>query len=271
MNKLSQTIPYQVDTIFSPFPASEFPSALAFLEEAGFTGVELAIAYPREVNAASLHKQLQAHHLAATSLSTGQIYGLKGLYMSSFDEEIRKQAADVIKGHIELSAELDAPVVTVGLIRGKLEAGDPAQLMENFRCAMMPCVEYALKYGVTLQVEPINKSETVMIHSTYDGLAFLEALGNPENVGILYDTYHSNLEDGDMFAAIRAAAGRITNVHLADSHRGLPGYGTLDFKAIYRAVQETGYQGPYALETLAIPDTTFVNTHCFESVRAIMQ
>ncbi|MDL2235978.1 sugar phosphate isomerase/epimerase [Christensenellaceae bacterium OttesenSCG-928-L17] len=271
MNKLSQTIPYQVDTAFSPFRAEEFPAALAFLEEAGFTGVELAVAYPRKVNASALYKQLQSHHLAATTISTGQIYGLEGLFLASPDEAVRKGAIEIVKGHIELSADLGAPIVTIGLIRGKLEEGDPAVLLDTFRSAMMPCVEYAAKYGVDLQVEPIRKDETVIINSTYDGLDFLHALGDPAHVGILYDVFHSNLEDGDMFAAIAAAAGRIKNVHLADSHRGLPGYGEIDFKAIYKAIQATGYTGPYALETLAIPSPEFVNAHCFESVQKIMQ
>ena len=271
MNKISQTIPYQFDTVFSPFKAAEFSGALAFLEQAGFTGIELAIAYPDEVVTDALQKQLEAHHLTATALSTGQIYGLKGLFLSSFDEEIRKQAAAVLNGHIELSAKLGFPVVTVGLMRGKLEQGDKQLLIHNLKEAMLPCVELAKKRGVMLQMEPINSAETVIIHSTNDGLAFLKELGDPENVGILYDTYHSNLEDGDMLAAIRAAAGRITNVHLADSHRGLPGYGTIDFKAVYREIQATGYKGAYALETLSIPSPEFVNAHCYESVRAIME
>ncbi len=271
MNRISQTVPYQVDTVFSPFKAAEFSGALAFLEQAGFTGVELAIAYPDRVDADALNKQLETHHLAATALSTGQIYGLEGLFLSSFDEEIRSRAAAVLNGHIELSAKIGSPVVTVGLLRGKLEQGDVSALLRNFKEALLPSIELAKKCGVVLQIEPINAAETVMIHSTYDGLAFLKELGDPEHVGILYDTYHSNLEDGDMLAAIRAAAGRITNVHLADSHRGLPGYGSIDFKAIYREIQAAGYQGAYALETLSIPSPEFVNAHCYESVRAIME
>lgn len=271
MNRISQTVPYQVDTVFSPFKAAEFSGALAFLEQAGFTGVELAIAYPDRVDFDALNRQLEGHHLVATTLSTGQIYGLEGLFLASFDKEIRSRATAVVNGHIELSAKIGFPVVTVGLLRGKLEQGDASALLRNFKEALLPSVELAKKRGVMLQIEPINAAETVMIHSTYEGLAFLRELGDPENVGILYDTYHSNLEDGDMVEAIRAAAGRITNVHLADSHRGLPGYGSINFKAVFEAVQSTSYQGAYALETLAIPSPEFVNAHCFESVRSIMQ
>lgn len=270
MNKISQTVPCQYDTGFSPFTAKEFEYALAFLAENGFTGVELAIAYPREVDAAALVKLLEANGLAATTLSTGQIYGLEGLYLSSFDADVRRRTMEIVKGHVDLSADIGFPKVTVGLLRGKMEEGDKQLLLENLKSALMPCIEYAGKKGVMLQLEPINGQETVLLNSTYEALDFIKALGNPEPLGILYDTYHSNLEDGGMLEAIAAAAGRITNVHLADSHRGLPGYGDIDFKSVYRAIQATGYEGAYALETLVIPDREFINLHCFESVQAIM-
>ncbi len=270
-NKLSQTIPYQYDTIFSPFPAGAFSAALAFLEETGFTGAELAIAYPNKVNARALYKQLEAHHLTATTISTGQIYGLDGLFLSSMDADIRARAIGIIKGHIELSAELNSPNVTIGLVRGKLEPQDKKALLESLKRSLLPCIEYALKQGVTLQIEPINKAETSMLNSTYDVLSFLKELGDPENVGILYDTFHSNMEDGGMVEAIHAATGKIKNVHFADSHRGLPGYGDIDFKAVYRALEETRYKGAYALETLSIPSAEFVNAYCFESLQAVFQ
>ncbi|MDL2257680.1 sugar phosphate isomerase/epimerase [Eubacteriales bacterium OttesenSCG-928-K08] len=271
MNKISQTVPMQYDTIFSPFKADEFDHALSFLEEKGFSGVELAVAYPKKVNTSELNKKLNAHNLAATTLSTGQIYGLEGLFLSSFDDNVRKNTIDIVKGHIELSAEIGLPVVTIGLLRGKLEQGEISDLLDNFKRGLMPCVEYAFKLGVKLQVEPINKQETVLINSVKQCLDFLRELGDPENVGILYDAYHSDLEDGDMLAAIKAAAGRIFNVHLADSHRGLPGYGDIDFPAMYKAIQATGYTGAYALETLVIPSVEFVNEHCYQSVVDIMK
>ena len=266
MNKISQTIPLQVDTVFSPFRADEFDVALAYLSEIGFSGVELAIAYPREVDAERLQKNLDSRGLTATTLSTGQIYGLKGLYLSSFDGEVRAGAVDIIKGHIELSSRIGFPPVTVGLLRGKLEQGDKSALMAGFRESLLICIEYASEYGVTLQLEPINRSETVLLNSVAETMEFIRALGNPSNVGILYDTYHSNIEDGDMGAAVRMAAHKITNIHLADSHRGLPGYGDIDFSIVMGVLRETGYGGAYALETLSIPDQEFVKQKCYDSV-----
>ncbi|MDR1482760.1 MAG: sugar phosphate isomerase/epimerase [Synergistaceae bacterium] len=271
MNKISQTIPYQFDTIFSPFKAGEFEDALTFLRDVGFTGVEVAVADPRPVDAGELARQVSRRGLSITSISTGQAYDKYGISLSSSDEEKRGEAVEFVKGHVDISEATGSPVVTVGLLRGKIEKDNKASLTQNLRMSMLRCVEYAASHGVNLQLEPINRSETVLINNVAEALGFLEELGNPENLGILYDTYHSNLEDGDMISAVKAASGRIMNVHLADSHRGLPGYGSIDFASIYEAIQGTGYKGAYALETLSIPSSEFVKEHCFESVSAFIK
>jgi sugar phosphate isomerase/epimerase len=270
MNLISQTIPLQYDTVFSPFKASEFSYALEYLEKKGFTGVELAVAYPELVSTIDLIKELEKYNLVVTTLSTGQIYGLKGFFLSSQNEDIRRQAIKTVKEHIELSVKLNYPPVTIGLIRGKLEKGDPPILLNNLKASLIECVEYAYKRNVVLQLEPICKLETVLINSTYDALDLLNSLGNPENLGILYDTYHSYIEDGDMISAINAAAGKITNVHFSDSHRGLPGYGTIDFQSIYKALMHTSYKGAIVLEALCIPTVEFVKENFAASIHKII-
>jgi sugar phosphate isomerase/epimerase len=270
MNRVSQTIPYQYDTCYSPFKAGEFRFALEFLEEKGFTGVELAISHPSEVNGEELYKLLESHNLAATTLSTGQIYGLEGLFLSSSDEEIRKKAVQNISDHIDLSVSLNYPCVTIGLVRGKLEKEPKPVLLKNLKSSLMTLVEYAFKKNVILQLEPIRKAETVIINTVQEALEFMRELGDPENLGILYDTFHSNIEDNGMLNAISSAAGRITNVHFSDSNRGLPGTGTIDFPAVYKAIQATGYKGAYALETLSIPSVEYVRENCASSILKIL-
>ncbi|NLY19042.1 MAG: sugar phosphate isomerase/epimerase [Clostridiaceae bacterium] len=266
MNKISQTVPLQYDTVFSPFSAGEFSYALGFLKDNGFTGVEIAIAYPTEVNELALSKELERNDLAVTTLSTGQIYGLKGFFLSSPDESIRRQAIQTINGHVELSAMLGYPPVTIGLIRGKLESEDIDKLYDSFRASLIECLEFAYKRNVILQLEPICRNETVLINSTSDALDFLDSLGNPGNLGILYDTYHSSIEDGDMISAIKKAAGKITNVHFSDSNRGLPGEGSIDFRKVYETLKNTGYKGAIALETLSIPSADYVRKNFVKSI-----
>lgn len=270
MNRISQTIPLQYDTVYSPFSADEFSHALNFLKDNGFSGVEIAIAFPSDVNVLALSKELEKNDLAVTTLSTGQIYGLKGFFLSSADESIRRQAIKTVKGHVELSAMLGYPPVTIGLIRGKLEKEDVGILKDNLRSSLVECLEFADKRNVILQIEPMCRRETVLVNNTHDALSFLDSLGNPGNLGILFDTYHSNIEDVDMISAIRAAAGKITNVHFSDSNRGLPGQGTIDFGIVYETLKSIGYKGAIALETQCIPSAEYVRENFAKSIFRII-
>lgn len=270
MSILSQTVPLQFDTIFSPYPASDWRAAFADVAAKGLPGVELAVAYPKLADAAEVFDEAQKHGLVITTLSTGQIYGLEGLFLTSPDLQVRLRAAEIVRGHIELSTKLGRPNVTIGLIRGKLEPGGKEALETRLAEALAPLAGFAREAGVVLQIEAISRGETSFLNSTAEGLAFLKRMGDPEALGILFDTYHASLEDGDMPAAIRAAAGKIKNVHFADSHRGLPGEGKIDFAAIVTALLESGYRGAFALETLSVPSREHVLEHYASSIKNVL-
>ena len=267
MNILSQTVPIQYDTVFSPYAAHQWREAFADVAQKGLTGVEIAVAYPDQADAAEIILHANRQHLVVTTLSTGQIYGMEGLYLTAPDESTRARAATVVRGHIDLSVKLGRPNVTIGLLRGKLEPGSREALEERLAGTLIPLCAYAGDRGVQLQLEAICKAETTIINNTAQCLAFIERLGNPASLGILYDSYHSNIEDGDMLEAVRLAGGKIFNVHLADSHRGLPGEGTIDFSAVCAAIRATGYTGAFALETLSVPSKEHVLAHYAHSIQ----
>jgi sugar phosphate isomerase/epimerase len=258
MNIISQTVPVQYDTVFSPYAAAEWTAAFFDVARKGFTGVEIAVAYPGEIDAARVAAEAEKYALAVTTISTGQVYALEGAFFTANDAEKRERAREIIRGHIDLSAKLGFPPVTIGLIRGKLETREKTALLAQLRESLPPLCAYAAEKGVTLQLEPINKGETAFLNSMEECLAFMETLGNPASLGILYDTHHSYLEDASMPAAIRAAKGKITNVHLSDSHRGLPGEGAIDFRAVIKTLTEIGYSGAIALETMCVPSREHV-------------
>ena len=265
-NKVSQTIPYQFDTAYSPFSASQYEYALDWVAAQGFTGVELAIAYPQKVDAARLLQSTNSRNLSITTLSTGQVYGRDGLYLAAPEREIRDGAVGIIKGHIDLSAGIGFPPVTIGLLRGDGKTGDNAEQLQNFRAAMEECVSYALTQNVRLQIEPLNTRESSLFNTVGEVLAFIDSMGNPDNLGILYDTYHADFEKQDPVQLIQAAGKKLFNIHYADTDRQLPGFGNIDFIATHRAILATGYQGAFALEAMTKPSREFVLEHCKKSI-----
>lgn len=270
MNRISQTVPYQYDTGFSPYSVAELDKALCDLEAYGFTGVEFAVAYPDQVNADEMLKKAESHKLSVTTLSTGQIVGLAGITMTASDEETRLKAREVICNHIELSSRIGRPPVTIGLLRGKCMEEDKTVLEKRFLETLLPCVDFAEKKNVYIQVEPINRNECGYIKSTDDWFAVWEKAGRPERVSMLFDVFHSRIEDGDSIKAIQKAGSHITNVHFADSNRGLPGTGEMDFPALYKAIVATGYRGAFALETQCVPTKEYVLKNYADSIKKIV-
>ena len=69
-----------------------------------------------------------------------------------------------------------------------------------------------------------------------------------DNVGLLLDTFHMNIEEKDIPAAIRRAAGRIVEFHACSNDRGTPGEDHLPWRAIARALRDVRYDGPVVIE-----------------------
>jgi sugar phosphate isomerase/epimerase len=119
--------------------------------------------------------------------------------------------------------------------------------------ALVECCAAARPLGVKLALEPINRYETSMINNVTDGLELISRV-KADNLGLLLDTFHMNIEEADIPESIRACGERIFHFHVADSNRMYPGGGHLDFKAILSTLEATGYEGYISGEFLPLPD-----------------
>ncbi len=131
----------------------------------------------------------------------------------------------------DLSPYLDALALERGLLSAQL-----SRLAEDARAA-----------GVKLFVEPVNRYETHLLVRLQDAAAVVRPLQHP-CLGIVADLFHMGLDEKDIPGAIRAHAGTIGHVHLADHNRRLPGQGRLDFAAALAALADIGYRGWMAFE-----------------------
>lgn len=236
-------VPVQDPTPFSALTPAEWPESLAQVRAGDYPVVELALTDPSPLSSGELAGMLEKVGLRLAALTTGQAFWKEGLALSSPDEKVRRRAVERIKAHMALARPFQA-VVIVGLLRGK--EGKRAALRE----ALAECLAWEKK--VRLALEPLNRYETSLLNTVGEALAFLEELGQ-ENMGILVDTFHANIEEVSLAEAIRLAGNRLFHVHLADSNRWIPGFGHLDFSEVWQALEDIDYMGSLVLECLPRP------------------
>lgn len=121
---------------------------------------------------------------------------------------------------------------------------------------------------VNLALEPINRYESDLINTVGAGLNLLEKI-QMENIGLLLDTFHMNIEEPSITESLASAKGRLFHVHIADSNRWFPGAGHIDFKAIVDVLDQINYHGFLSAEILPLPDPDTAATSTLAHFRKI--
>jgi sugar phosphate isomerase/epimerase len=246
----------------------ELEANLARIAAWGYDGVELAVRDPRLVNVDELEETLARHGLKVPAIGTGQAWGEEGLSFTDPAPEVRAAAIERIKSHAPFAARFGA-VIIIGLVRGIVKPGvDPAQAMDWLAAALGECSAAGRLLGVRLALEPINRYETTLINNVAEGSKLIERVG-AENLGLLLDTFHMNIEEANIEESIRDCGGHVFHVHVADSNRWFPGAGHLDFRSILNALSTAGYEGWVSGEFLPRPEAGTAAQKCIAHLRGL--
>jgi sugar phosphate isomerase/epimerase len=234
----------------------------------GYDGVELAVRDPALIDVNALEAAVARCGLAVPAIGTGQAWGEERLSLTDSSPDVRAAALGRLKSHLRLAARFQA-VTIVGLIRGvtPLGIGRP-QALTWLADAVRDCAEAASRLGLQLVIEPINRYETDLVNTVDEGLALVDRIG-ADNVGLLLDTFHMNIEEPSIEASLRRAGPRITHLHAADSNRRYPGAGHLDFQRILSTLRvELNYQGWISAEILPEPEAETAAERALGHLRA---
>jgi 5-keto-L-gluconate epimerase len=234
--------------------SGSLPDELAKAAGLGYDGVELITTDPAGIDREALRLLLSEHKLRVSAVASGGMAFAAKLTLLHPDALIAKTARERLEQMIDLAADIEAPVVTVGSFRGRVvgDAGSSRQQLADILCG---AGDHALRRNVRLALEPLNRYEGDLLYTAAETLAYVEELNHPA-VGILLDTYHVNIEERswtEPFADVMAA-GKLFYVHLGDNNRRPPGQGLIDFPAILRTLHRGGYEGWLTAELLPLPD-----------------
>ena len=106
----------------------------------------------------------------------------------------------------------------------------------------------AADHGVTIALETLNRFETDLINTCEQCLRLVSDIGL-NSVGIHLDTFHMNIEEKSIYAAIKLAGAKLAHVHACENDRGAPGSGHVDWPGLAKGLREINYTGAAVIES----------------------
>ena len=121
--------------------------------------------------------------------------------------------------------------------------------------SMRQVAEYAADMDVTLGVECLNRFETYLLTCHADAAKFARQVDHP-SCRIIYDSFHANIEEKNIPAAIRDCSDMLCHVHISENDRGTPGQGNVRWQETFDTLKEIDYVGWLVIEAfgLALPE-----------------
>lgn len=109
-------------------------------------------------------------------------------------------------------------------------------------------------YSLKIAVEPLNKKECNFINSIMEADLLVRKVDS-SNIGILVDTYHGFMQDGDFLSDIPFVADNLFHVHIAQPEdRGWPGHlitsDKFQFFKLFEILNKNNYNGNMTVECL---------------------
>ena len=218
------------------------------IKQAGFDGVELPIFRPSQFDATAVRRGLDANGLQCVVACAL----VDGFSLATNDAGLRRRTfthiSDVVKRAADTGARLVAgPLYApVGYKPGRRRDLEWEHVVESYR-ALGPALE---SNAVTIAIEPLNRFETHFLNTVSDAVRLCDEILHP-NVGLLFDTFHANIEEKNIAGACRASARHLKHVHISENDRGIPGTGHVPFADVLRALREIGYDGWLNIESFS--------------------
>jgi D-psicose/D-tagatose/L-ribulose 3-epimerase len=233
-----------VGTCTWTFGDMQLTEIAARLQRLNYDGVELM----GSLNAWSPSEAatiLQDHNLQVFSLTPDNVD------LAHPDGTIRAQAVDYYLQLLDFAAGVGNPLVSCHGYVGRVSAiSTQAEEYALFVSAVGQIAKRAASMGLRIVIEVLNRYEAHIANTATQTVKFIDDVG-ADNIGILLDAYHMNIEENNPAEALRTAGDALWLYHAADSNREGIGRGHTDFLAQMAALAEINYQGPTIIECTA--------------------
>ena len=232
----------------------------------GFDAVEIFAPGPDAVNHVKLNGLIESTGLNVAAVGTGAGMVKHKLNLTDLAGTTRDSAVQFIKSMIDFGELYDAPAI-IGSMQGRWgEHVDKPAALRFLGDNLSYLADYAEQKNLPLIYEPLNRYESNLINTLEEAVDFLSTK-KLDNVKLLADLFHMNIEESDPAEAIRRAGDWIGHVHYVDSNRQAAGFGHTDFASIAKALKDINYSGYLSAEVFPLPDSKTAAAKTIESVK----
>lgn len=229
-------------------PGKSLKEKVYNLEEYGYQGIELGGRDVRERLA-----EIQ-QVLAESPIKVSALLGQLGGALLSPNKDERDRILRIVKDRLDVAKDIGASGVILVPIFGPPQMPNlepymsPVEIEKALLLRLLEDIaSHAERVGVMVFLEPLNRYETHFLNRLEQARAICEEMRSSK-IRFLADVFHMNLEEVSIAQSIRENREFLGHVHLADSTRFVPGLGNLDFKPIFEALNDIGYDGWCSLE-----------------------
>jgi D-psicose/D-tagatose/L-ribulose 3-epimerase len=219
------------------------------IREAGFEVAELGIFDFPALECRAVRSALKQNGLACTATSALP----EDLSLLDSDPEVRRRTVGWLRCAVDAVAQVGASVLAgpfyspVGYLPGRRRTEDEwSYAAEGLR----QVGESIAGTGVRLAIEPLNRFETYFLNTAADALRLYREIDHP-SVGVLFDTFHANVEEQDITEALQSLGPALYHVHLSENDRGIPGTGHIPFREVFDTLKSMDYAGAAVVESFA--------------------
>ena len=190
-------------------------------------------------------------------------------------KSIREDSVEYIKKSIDTSLSIGCKKVS--LCPGRTLFGQGYQQgMEDLKSSLSELVDYAVKTGALLLMEPAHMLESDIVMTVEDSVRLIEE-EKYENMGVALDTGHCNVNKEVLVDTVYLLNDKKIPIHIhlddndttGDQHK-IPGEGTIEFVSFFKALMEIGYDGYLTIE-LGFDYSANPDAAAYKSKKAVLK
>ena len=178
--------------------------------------------------------------------------------ISSEEPNMRAAGVEKLKSILQASYEIGAELFcginyTLWLSKPKqlLTYSEKKRFLEYSIDSVKKVIKTAEDCNIQYCFEVVNRYEEFLLNTAEEGVEFARRVDSP-NAKLLLDTFHMNIEEDNMFDAIRYAHqhGFLGHIHVGESNRRIPGTGAsqINWAAFFQTLQQIGYEKSIVME-----------------------